>query len=254
MPKQRSPSTPPQQLIPVEAIERRIFLIRSQKVMLDSDLAELYGVATRRLNEQVRRNITRFPADFMFQLTAEEATLRSQFATSKKGRGGRRYAPLVFTEHGVAMLSSVLNRARGADEYSDYPSICQTPRDSRYPQGPGSEAGGRGAETTGPGRLNRFHLQSREKVDNSRQEPPSPDRIPCPRLGKVIPSRSAETVLRDRYFGQGREIHPTTTKTRRNAKTARCVRLLACPRKNSGRWLASSWPWHASRGSADPIV
>jgi phage regulator Rha-like protein len=112
MPKQRSQSTPRQQLIPVEAIERRIFLIRSQKVMLDSDLAELYGVPTRRLNEQVRRNITRFPADFMFQLTAEEATLRSQFATSKKGRGGRRYAPLVFTEHGVAMLSSVLNTER----------------------------------------------------------------------------------------------------------------------------------------------
>jgi hypothetical protein len=77
--------------------------------MLDADLAELYGVPTKRLNEAVRRNAARFPEDFMFQLTAEEAeTLRSQFATSK-GRGGRRYIPYAFTELGVAMLSSVLN-------------------------------------------------------------------------------------------------------------------------------------------------
>ena len=78
-------------------------------VMLDADLAALYGVPTKRLNEAVRRNAARFPEDFMFQLTAEEAeTLRSQFATSK-GRGGRRYIPYAFTELGVAMLSSVLN-------------------------------------------------------------------------------------------------------------------------------------------------
>jgi len=100
-------------LIPTERIERRILLIRGAKVMLDADLAELYGVPTRRLNEQVRRNSSRFPRDFMFQLTTEETTaLRSQIATSKTGRGGRRYAPLVFTEHGVAMLSSVLNSER----------------------------------------------------------------------------------------------------------------------------------------------
>jgi hypothetical protein len=81
--------------------------------MLDSDLAELYGVPTKRLNEQVRRNLARFPADFMFQLTEAEAkSLRSQLATSNKGRGGRRYAPLVFTEQGVAMLSTVLNSER----------------------------------------------------------------------------------------------------------------------------------------------
>ena len=81
--------------------------------MLDTGLAELYGVATRRLNEQVRRNIKRFPGDFMFQLTPEEMeSLRSQIATSKKGRGGRRYLPFVFTEQGVAMLSSVLNSER----------------------------------------------------------------------------------------------------------------------------------------------
>lgn len=97
----------------MERIEKRIFLLRGLKVMLDSDLAQLYGVPTRRLNEQVRRNIRRFPSDLMFQLTREEAeSLRSQNAISKGGRGGRRYAPLAFTEQGVAMLSSVLNSER----------------------------------------------------------------------------------------------------------------------------------------------
>jgi len=81
--------------------------------MLDRDLADLYGVSTKRLNEQVRRNITRFPSDFMFQLTEDETVgLRSQIATSNGGRGGRRYLPLVFTEQGVAMLSSVLTSER----------------------------------------------------------------------------------------------------------------------------------------------
>jgi hypothetical protein len=98
---------------PVERIERSILLIRGHKVMLDADLAVLYAVSTKRLNEQVRRNRSRFPGDFMFQLTREEVrSLRSQFATSKKGRGGRRYAPLVFTEQGIAMLSTVLNSER----------------------------------------------------------------------------------------------------------------------------------------------
>ncbi len=100
-------------LIPIERIERMILLIRGLKVMLDSDLAELYGVTTKRLNEQVRRNLSRFPADFVFQLTESESDLlRSQIATSKIGRGGRRYLPYVFTEQGVAMLSSVLSSER----------------------------------------------------------------------------------------------------------------------------------------------
>jgi ORF6N domain len=108
--------------ISTESIEWRILLVRGQKVMLDADLAELYGVTTRRLNEQVRRNADRFPGDFMFQITAEEfeglrfhsgaSSSRSQFATSKTGRGGRRYLPLAFTEQGVAMLSSVLRSKR----------------------------------------------------------------------------------------------------------------------------------------------
>ena len=100
-------------LVPPERIEQSILLIRGHKVMLDSDLAGLYGVTTKRLNEQVKRNLSRFPDDFMFQLTESETDLlRSQFATSKKGRGGRRYQPYAFTEQGVAMLSSVLNSER----------------------------------------------------------------------------------------------------------------------------------------------
>lgn len=95
--------------IEASPIESRILLLRGEKVMLDDDLAVLYGVETKALNQAVRRNIERFPEDFMFQLTAEEAeTLRSQTVTSKPGRGGRRYRPYAFTEHGVAMLSAVL--------------------------------------------------------------------------------------------------------------------------------------------------
>ncbi len=99
--------------LPAERIERRILLVRGRTVMLDRDLAVLYGVSTTRLNQQVRRNLRRFPADFMFQLTsAETSSLMLQFATSKGGRGGRRKPALVFTEQGVAMLSSVLNSER----------------------------------------------------------------------------------------------------------------------------------------------
>jgi hypothetical protein len=100
--------------IPAERIERSILLIRGQKVMLDSDLAELYSVETKNLNKAVKRNLDRFPDDFLFQLTAEEAeALRFQSGTSTSGgRGGRRYLPNAFTEQGVAMLSSVLRSNR----------------------------------------------------------------------------------------------------------------------------------------------
>lgn len=93
----------------VQLIERRIYLIRGQKVMIDADLAELYGAPTKHLNQGVARNKKRFPGDFMFRLTKEEAeSLRSQIVTSNTGRGGRRHLPYAFTEQGVAMLSSVL--------------------------------------------------------------------------------------------------------------------------------------------------
>ncbi len=93
-------------LVKQEKIESKIFFIRGKKVMIDFDLAELYEVPTKRLNEQVKRNVSRFPKDFMFRLTEDEI-LRSQIATSSYG--GRRHRPYAFTEPGVAMLSSVLN-------------------------------------------------------------------------------------------------------------------------------------------------
>lgn len=105
-------------MLPLEAITHRIVVVRSQKVLLDSDLAALYGVETKRFNEAVKRNLARFPADFMFQLSAEEfAALRSQFATSNApaGRGGRRYLPRAFTEHGAIMAASVLNSPRAIE-------------------------------------------------------------------------------------------------------------------------------------------
>jgi ORF6N domain len=99
--------------IPIERIERAIYLVRGEKVMLDSDLAALYGVSTARLNQQVNRNLERFPEDFMFQLTnAEFKGLMLQIATSKTGRGGRRKLPLVFTEHGAIKAAAVLNSTR----------------------------------------------------------------------------------------------------------------------------------------------
>lgn len=103
----------PQAGLPVERIVQSILVIRGLKVLLDSDLAMLYGVETRVLVQAVKRNLERFPEDFMFQVDSEElAFLRSQSVISNPGRGGRRYAPYAFTEQGVAMLSSVLNSPR----------------------------------------------------------------------------------------------------------------------------------------------
>jgi len=100
-------------LVPQGVIEKKIIVIRGHKVMLDSDLAELYGVKTFNLNKTVKRNIERFPKDFMFQMSREEFdSLIFQIGISKIGRGGRRHLPYVFTEQGVAMLSSVLNSGR----------------------------------------------------------------------------------------------------------------------------------------------
>ncbi|MBX3299947.1 MAG: ORF6N domain-containing protein [Acidobacteria bacterium] len=94
----------------IDEIGDKIYVIRGLRVMLDSDLAEIYQVATKVLNQAVKRNLHRFPKDFMFQLAdAEVENLRSQFVTSSANHGGRRYAPYVFTEHGAVMLASVLN-------------------------------------------------------------------------------------------------------------------------------------------------
>ena len=103
-----------QNLVPIERIERVIILLRGQRVLMDTDLAAMYGVTTKVLNQAVSRNLERFPGDFMFQLTVAEAGfLRSQFVTLKAGRGRhRKYLPHAFTEQGVAMLSSVLRSPR----------------------------------------------------------------------------------------------------------------------------------------------
>jgi hypothetical protein len=105
--------------IPTEDITRAIVVLRGRKVLLDAELAVLYGVTTKRFNEQIRRNQRRFPPDFMFQLTeAEHEALRSHFATSNSvspGRGGRRYLPYVFTEHGAIMAATVLNSPRAIE-------------------------------------------------------------------------------------------------------------------------------------------
>lgn len=100
-------------IVPSAVVQARILVIRGRQVMLDQDLAELYGVETGALTRAVRRNADRFPSDFMFRLTAEEFTnLKSQLGTSSDGHGGRRYLPYVFTEQGVGMLSSVLRSKR----------------------------------------------------------------------------------------------------------------------------------------------
>jgi phage regulator Rha-like protein len=97
-------------------VESRILILRRQRVILDNDLAELYGVSVKRLNEQVRRNRERFPADFMFRLAAkEDQILRSQIATSSQKHGGRRYPPYAFTEHGAIMAATVLNSKRAIE-------------------------------------------------------------------------------------------------------------------------------------------
>jgi len=106
-------------IIPIGPIEERIYVLRGKRVMLDSDLANLYGVTTKRLNEQVRRNADRFPDDFAFLVEEHDlGVLRSQNATSNeppRGRGGRRYRPWVFTEHGAIMAAAVLNSPRAVE-------------------------------------------------------------------------------------------------------------------------------------------
>jgi hypothetical protein len=100
-------------IVPVALISQKIFFVRGTRIMLDADLAQLYGVATKNLNKAVKRNASRFPSDFMFRLSFSDIrNLRFQIGTSKRGPGGRRYAPYAFTEQGVAMLSSVLRSSR----------------------------------------------------------------------------------------------------------------------------------------------
>ena len=102
--------------VAVETVASRILIVRGLRVLADSDLAELYGVPTKRFNEAVKRNAAKFPAEFAFQLTdGEFATLRSQFATSNPSRGGRRHLPRVFTEHGALMAATILSSPRAIE-------------------------------------------------------------------------------------------------------------------------------------------
>jgi hypothetical protein len=104
------------QIVLLKPVEPRILVLRNQKVILDSELAELYGVKVKRLNEQVKRNAERFPPDFMFQLSLiEDKNLRSQFATSRSVHGGRRHLPYAFTEHGAIMAATVLSTRRAIE-------------------------------------------------------------------------------------------------------------------------------------------
>lgn len=116
MPRKRSSLAEIQVAVPIERIVQKIYLIRGQKIMLDSDLAELYDVETKVLNQAVKRNLERFPEDFMFQLSWEESEegLRSHFVTLKQGQH-KKYRPYAFTEQGVAMLSSVLKSERAVE-------------------------------------------------------------------------------------------------------------------------------------------
>jgi hypothetical protein len=105
------------EIVSMERIVNKIYFIHSTRVMLDRDLAELYGVKTKALKQAVRRNIKRFPKDFMFELLKEDfESWRSQFVTSNSDKMGLRYAPMAFTEQGVAMLSSILNSERAIDD------------------------------------------------------------------------------------------------------------------------------------------
>ena len=129
-------------LIPIERIEKAIYLVRGEKVMLDRDLAALYGVATKILKQAVRRNLDRFPSDFMFVLNPTEfQNWRSQFVTSKADRKGLRYAPFAFTEHGILMLSSVLNSDRHPSQHRNYARLCKVATDARVQRRTLSSAG-----------------------------------------------------------------------------------------------------------------
>lgn len=135
-------------LITIENLAQRILLIRKHKVMLDADLAELYGVTTKRFNEQVKRNLERFPSDSMFQLNDEEhSALRSQIATSNNGRGGRRYAPYVLTEHGAIMAATIPN---SPNERLHCSCLCSVSGDAFIAQRVGSQTWIIGTESWKP--------------------------------------------------------------------------------------------------------
>ena len=136
-------------------LESRILFLRSRRVVLDSDLADLYRVTVKRLNQQVKRNAERFPEDFMFRLTpSENKLLRLQIATSNGGHGGRRYPPFVFTEHGALMAASVLNSPRRGDGHIRSTRLRAAQRDVGLESGTCGEGDGARSPLEDPGRSN----------------------------------------------------------------------------------------------------
>ncbi|MFP5230651.1 MAG: ORF6N domain-containing protein [Acidobacteriota bacterium] len=190
----------------LKPIERQIFLIRDQKVLIDSDLAALYGVEVRALNQAIKRNGDRFPADFAFRLTAKEAeSLRSQIVISKRSRGGRRYLPHVFTEHGAIMAASILNSQRAVDmSIFSGARFWAFARDAESPPGAGCEAGRTGATTGSARRFDRGDHRCNPGANGSAGEAGAADRIPCrdelqTEDAEGTQCRSDVTAFRDQY-------------------------------------------------------
>ena len=154
-------------VVTVEGIQKRIFLLRGQKVMLDVDLAQLYGVTSGRLNEAVKRNRDRFPIDFMFQLTKLEfENLKSHIAISSSEWGGRRHPPFAFTERGVAMLSSVLRSHRAVQgQHYHHAHVRAATRAGRHTQRACDQADRVGAQGRRPRRTHQVALRSNPAVD-----------------------------------------------------------------------------------------
>jgi len=181
-------------LVVTEHIARQILIARGHKVMIDADLAALYAVTTKRFNEQVKRNLARFPADFMFQLReTEHAALRSQIATSIKGRGGRRYLPYVFTEHGAIMAATILNSPRATEMsvfivrgFSSYAKRSRRTRNSPN----GSMSWNRAWSANSPPTTRRLPVSWRPSA--SLWPRPSPRRSAASGLCKTIESSKAE--------------------------------------------------------------
>ncbi|MEO6967094.1 MAG: ORF6N domain-containing protein [Rhodanobacteraceae bacterium] len=195
--------------LPLDAIQEQILIVRGHKVLLDNTLAALYGVAPKVLLQAVRRHLARFPVDFMFRLSAEEfAALRSQIVTSNAGRGGRRYAPYVFTEQGVAMLSSVLNSPRAiAVNIESMRAFVRlraaiAGNQELTPQVRRTRTA-HGTETRQSRSRHRRHLAGDPPTDDAARTIAAPDRVQHPRINGLLAS-SLSNGLAQRKPGMAR--------------------------------------------------
>jgi phage regulator Rha-like protein len=178
-----------QEIVIAKPVESKILVLRGQKVILDADLAELYGVTVKRLNQQVNRNADRFPRDFVFQLSAKEyKSLRLQFATSNSRRGGRRYLPYAFTEHGAIMAATVLNSERAVEM-----SIFVVRAFTRMREALATNQKVLAKLSDIEGRLQTHDAEIEQIIDAIREmmTPPAPNRG---RIGFEIPAKSQKTI------------------------------------------------------------